>query len=208
MKLRELARRLPSHGTVVAYIALFIALGGVSAYAAATIGSSDIKRNAVKSKHVKDNSLTGTDVNESQLLAGGVLTSRFNAGDNTFDVPNTFGPVSGFAGNMNGDEAPVQMVSPGQDMIAGDMYVFFDFISNNGGRRLTLRVDGTDTGLTCETTANFASASCSPPEGTETFIPAGSKLSWKTDRGSAAFNTAGTVVRASLTMKPAGPQSG
>ena len=43
--------RLPRHSTVVAYIALFVAIGG-SAYAAATIGSNDIESNAIKSRHI------------------------------------------------------------------------------------------------------------------------------------------------------------
>jgi hypothetical protein len=46
-------RRRPSHATVVAYLALFVALGGVGAYAASKIGSKDIKRAAVKAKHIK-----------------------------------------------------------------------------------------------------------------------------------------------------------
>lgn len=67
-------------------LALFVALSGV-AWAAATIGAGDIKTNAVRSKHikngevkrgdikagavnsakVKDDSLTGADINESAL---------------------------------------------------------------------------------------------------------------------------------------------
>ena len=80
------ARRRPSHATVVAYLALFIALGG-TAWAAAKIDSGDISRNAVKAKHIRadavreqelalgsvtgdavaDDSLGGADVDESSL---------------------------------------------------------------------------------------------------------------------------------------------
>lgn len=66
----------PSHATVVAYLALIVALSG-SAYAASKIGSADIQRNAVKGKHIangvvgskdaKDDGLTGADVDESTL---------------------------------------------------------------------------------------------------------------------------------------------
>src|SRR3954454_22705563 len=76
----------PSHGTVVAYLALFVALSG-SAYAAATIGSGQIKNGAVLGRHIKhgqvkgadiapnapssskipDNSLAGNDIDESKL---------------------------------------------------------------------------------------------------------------------------------------------
>jgi len=50
----------------VAYLALFVALGG-SAWAGSRIGSSDIKDDAVRSRHVKDDTLTGKDVDESKL---------------------------------------------------------------------------------------------------------------------------------------------
>jgi hypothetical protein len=78
--------RRPSHATVVAYAALFVALGG-TAIAASQIGSKDIKRDAVKSKQidaaavrkneikdnavrgekVKDDTLSGDDIDEATL---------------------------------------------------------------------------------------------------------------------------------------------
>jgi len=61
--------RRPSHATIVAYAALFVAVGGTS-YAAATIGSDDIQRNAVRSKHVKNHSLLKRDFKGGQLPAG------------------------------------------------------------------------------------------------------------------------------------------
>ena len=74
-------------GNAVAYLALFVALGGTTAYAADTIGSADIineslisedfknygvKRadiglNSIESARIEDNSLTGADINESSL---------------------------------------------------------------------------------------------------------------------------------------------
>jgi hypothetical protein len=53
---RKLRSRRPSHPTVVAYLALFVALGGTGAYAAATITGAD----------VVDESLTGADVKGRQ----------------------------------------------------------------------------------------------------------------------------------------------
>jgi hypothetical protein len=62
---------------VIAYLALFAALGGASAYAAEKLTSKQIAKSAIKSKHVKDgqiasvdvkdNSLSGADINESTL---------------------------------------------------------------------------------------------------------------------------------------------
>ena len=81
-------RKLRAHfrQQFVGYLALFVALGG-SAYAAATIGPSNIQNDAVRSRHIKngevknpdlaansvgsgkviDNSLTGADIKESTL---------------------------------------------------------------------------------------------------------------------------------------------
>ncbi len=65
----------PNHATVVAYLALFVALSG-SAWAAAKIGPHDISRNAVRGKHIKDDTVTGTDVAEASL---GTVPSAHNA---------------------------------------------------------------------------------------------------------------------------------
>ena len=64
---RLLSRR-PSPSMVVALVALFCSLGGVSyGVARGTIGSSAIKDNSVRGKDVRKNTLTGADVNESKL---------------------------------------------------------------------------------------------------------------------------------------------
>ena len=49
--------RRPSHATVVAYVALFVALGGTG-YAAATIGANDIKDDAVRTRHIKNGAVS------------------------------------------------------------------------------------------------------------------------------------------------------
>jgi hypothetical protein len=64
----------PSHTTVAAYLALFIALGGTS-YAAVklpknSVGSGQIKKNAVSSSKVKNGSLTKSDFRASDLPVG------------------------------------------------------------------------------------------------------------------------------------------
>ena len=66
-------RRHLSYSNVVASLALFVALGGVS-YAAVTlpagsVGSKQIKRSAVTSAKVKDHSLTARDFRRGQLPA-------------------------------------------------------------------------------------------------------------------------------------------
>jgi hypothetical protein len=64
--------RVRSHLTyanVVSSLCLFILLGG-SAYAAATIGSAQIKNNSIQGKDVKNRSLTRADLKRGSLPAG------------------------------------------------------------------------------------------------------------------------------------------
>lgn len=57
----------------VAYLALFVALGGTSAWAASQIGSGDIRDDSIKSRDIANDKVTGDDVDESTLVlpAGG-----------------------------------------------------------------------------------------------------------------------------------------
>ncbi|HSK50764.1 MAG TPA: hypothetical protein VK889_09780 [Solirubrobacterales bacterium] len=62
-------------GNLVAYLALFLALGGTSAYAAgalpkASVGTKQLKKGAVNSAKVRDGSLRGADFAAGQLPTG------------------------------------------------------------------------------------------------------------------------------------------
>ncbi len=58
--------RTPSHATVVAYLALFVAIGG-SAYAVSKIGSAQIENRSIKGKDVADEALGPRQVDEAKL---------------------------------------------------------------------------------------------------------------------------------------------
>jgi hypothetical protein len=89
---RKLNTRI-SPASLLAIVALFVSLGGVS-YAAATIGSGDIVDNSIRSKDVRDKTLRGKDVfkdtlggdqiDESKL---GQVPSALNA-QNAVDAQN------------------------------------------------------------------------------------------------------------------------
>ena len=74
----------PSHATVVAYLALFVALGG-SAYAGVTLS-----KNSVRSKHIRNGEVrsadiarggvTSSDVRDGSLLAGDLAAGQLPAG--------------------------------------------------------------------------------------------------------------------------------
>jgi hypothetical protein len=103
--LKRLAGRRPRHATVVAYLALFIALSG-SAFAAhtaitgkqiknGTITSADIKNGSIKGADLKKNTLTGTQINEAKL---GTVPSATNATNATnAGNANTVGGVTAAA---------------------------------------------------------------------------------------------------------------
>ena len=56
-----MSTRRPSHATVVAYLALFAALGG-SAYAISKVGTKDLKRGAVTSAKIRNHDVRGQDL--------------------------------------------------------------------------------------------------------------------------------------------------
>jgi hypothetical protein len=78
--LRRISARRPSHGTIVAYLALFVALSG-SAYAAATIGSGQIKNNAILSKHIKPGEVKGTDIAADSMSSAKVAGNSLTGAD-------------------------------------------------------------------------------------------------------------------------------
>jgi hypothetical protein len=80
-------RRLRAHfrQQLVAYLALFVALGGTT-YAAATIGASNIKNDAVRSRHIKDGQVKNADlgtnsVGTGKVIDGSLLKQDFKAGE-------------------------------------------------------------------------------------------------------------------------------
>ena len=71
---RGTRRRLPAPGTVIAAIALLVALGG-TAYAAGvlpsnSVGTAQLQANAVVSSKVKNHSLVAADFKQGQLPRG------------------------------------------------------------------------------------------------------------------------------------------
>ena len=58
--------RRPSPALVIAVLALVVALGG-SAYAVSQINGSTIKRRSIPGDRIRNNALTGTQINEARL---------------------------------------------------------------------------------------------------------------------------------------------
>lgn len=64
-------RRMPSPAMVVACLALFVALSGVS-YAVATIGSNDIINGSIRNRDFKDGTLRGNEAKPNSFGAGAI----------------------------------------------------------------------------------------------------------------------------------------
>ena len=84
--------RLRRHvrSNLIGYLALFVALGGTGAYAADQIGSEDIAKNAVKSKHLKNGQLREADLKPSlrrQITNPGPDPVRFRFTDRVTATP-------------------------------------------------------------------------------------------------------------------------
>src|SRR5947207_12594683 len=72
--------RRPSHATIVAYLALFVALGG-SVYAATRIDGRSIKPHSIPGNRLKPDSVTGRQVKESSLNALNFLATSIDVRD-------------------------------------------------------------------------------------------------------------------------------
>jgi hypothetical protein len=77
--MKDLMRRRPSPAMVVALIALFVALGGVSyGLATGSVNSREILNNTVRSVDLRNNNATGTDLRNDSLTGSDILESSLD----------------------------------------------------------------------------------------------------------------------------------
>ena len=115
--------RRPSHGTVVAYMALFVALGGTSV-AAATIAKNAVVSRSIKDGQVKTADLGADAVTSAKVKAGSLLASDLKAGELPAAVPGPQGPAgatgaAGPAGAKGDPGTPGAPGAPGADGLDG-----------------------------------------------------------------------------------------
>jgi len=73
----RIVRWRPSPALVISCIALFVALGGVG-YAAATIGSAQIKNNSIRGKDIRNGTIRSRDVRKNALGPHAIRESRLH----------------------------------------------------------------------------------------------------------------------------------
>jgi hypothetical protein len=215
---RQRPRRRISFGNVVATLALFIAIGGVSWAATSlpknSVGKKQLKSNAVVSSKVKNGSLAAGDFKGGQLPAGprgkqgpvgeqgaqgqpgtpGATTSVLT-GRTSLNGSDSFFSPSGIS-TSGPTEAPAQILSPGVATTAGNLSVRLDASPGPAASRaFTLRVNGADTALSC--TITNAGQTCT--SGASVAVPAGSLLSLENDASAAPLPSG---VQFGLTLQP------
>ena len=86
--MRSRLRSRLTYANIVASIALFVALGGTSyALATGSIGSREIKNNAVRGKDVRDGTIGSRDVKDGDLLAKDFKSGQLPAGERGLTGP-------------------------------------------------------------------------------------------------------------------------
>ena len=77
--MKRILNNRPAPSMIVALVALFVAMGGLS-YAAATIGSAQIKNNSIRSKDIRNNDVRSKDVRNGSLLRKDFKRGQLPAG--------------------------------------------------------------------------------------------------------------------------------
>lgn len=89
--MRRLPLRRPSPALVIACIALFVSLGGVSwAYATGSIGSREIRNNSVLGKDIKNSTITTKDIRNNEVRGADIRNSTITGRDVALDTLGGF----------------------------------------------------------------------------------------------------------------------
>src|SRR5262245_4613496 len=129
--------RAPSASTVIAAIALFIALGS-GAYAAShvsqnSVGSKAIKKGAVKTKNIHDGAVVGRKIGDNQVktpaIKNGAVTTAKTSFISSGSVPSASATTAGSPTDLGGPSVTVTVPSGG----VVELFAQADINSTGGG---------------------------------------------------------------------------
>ena len=179
--MKSILRRRPSPALVIACIALFLSLGGVS-YGVATgfIDSREIKDNTIRSKDVRNNTLRTFDVRNNEIRGFDIRNSSVQGRDialNTLtgadvseqDLAQVPSAATADSATSAGSVGGVALAKVSYSAAAGTGFVE---ILNSGGLRLearcgagaALEVRGNPAAQSSEVSAEFGGTTLSDPD--------------------------------------------
>jgi hypothetical protein len=152
--LARLRSRRPSHTTIVAYLALFIAVGGGTAFAVVganqvnsasiidgQVKNADIGANQIGPGKIVDNSLTGTDINASTLGTVPSATNATNASNLGGKPPSAFAAASTFRRSaLNVNDPTANNTAVTQSLLTTPSLKVVASCNNAGGGALTGKI--------------------------------------------------------------------
>jgi hypothetical protein len=126
-------RKRITYANVMSSIAVFLVLGGATAYAAKKIGSNEIKGNSITTGKIKKNAVTASKIKKNSIITakiknGAVTGPKINLSTlgtvpsaNTANTANTANNLNGFkvAIGAGGDETVTTLFSTGQFDVVG-----------------------------------------------------------------------------------------
>jgi hypothetical protein len=118
----ERIRRLTAHARqhAVAYLALFLALGGGSAYAANTIGSADVIDGSLLSIDLKDGEVKSSDLANDAVRTNKIAAANVTTSDLAADAVNSAKVASNTLTGADVDESQLDAAQLRARVAAGD----------------------------------------------------------------------------------------
>jgi hypothetical protein len=156
---------------VVGYVALFLVLAGGVAYAANKIGAKQIKRDAIRAKHISAGSVGTSELADSALAAAGIFSGSFGVVAGT--TAEEFAAPAGISDPVPGSGKAFEWPA-GATVIARDLTVnatAFDAFPPGTSMTVSLRVNNSDTPVACTIDSGDADFSCTSGAGTAVLKP-------------------------------------
>src|SRR3954468_14440588 len=110
----------PSHSTVVSYLALFVAVGTGGAYAANTIGSSDVIDESLLSQDLKNGEVKNADIGADAMTSSKLANGSVQNSDLGPDAVTTSKIKAGNVGTTDLAAGAVTSAKVGDDSLTGD----------------------------------------------------------------------------------------